>query len=78
MNINVTAFRGVYDAFDLSDGRVGAARIPGGGHRTRHGEEERHAGDAGAAHWRAPGGTANPRQPWPLHIAGQTPPSTIV
>ena len=25
LNINVTAFRGVYDAFDLSDGRVGAA-----------------------------------------------------
>jgi mannose-6-phosphate isomerase-like protein (cupin superfamily) len=25
MNINVTAFRGVYDAFDLGDGRVGAA-----------------------------------------------------
>jgi mannose-6-phosphate isomerase-like protein (cupin superfamily) len=24
MNINVTAFRGVYDAFDLGDGRVGA------------------------------------------------------
>ncbi len=24
MNINVTAFKGVYDAFDLSDGRVGA------------------------------------------------------
>ena len=28
MNINVTAFRGVYDAFDLSDGRVGAAVDP--------------------------------------------------
>jgi len=28
MNINVTAFRGVYDAFDLSDGRVGAALDP--------------------------------------------------
>jgi hypothetical protein len=26
MNINVTAFRGVYDAFDLGDGRVGARR----------------------------------------------------
>ena len=25
LNINVTAFRGVYDAFDLGDGRVGAA-----------------------------------------------------
>jgi hypothetical protein len=24
MNINVTAFKGVYDAFDLNDGRVGA------------------------------------------------------
>ena len=28
MNINVTAFRGVYDAFDLGDGRVGAALDP--------------------------------------------------
>ena len=28
MNINVTAFRGVYDAFDLSDGRVGAPLDP--------------------------------------------------
>jgi mannose-6-phosphate isomerase-like protein (cupin superfamily) len=28
MNINVTAFRGVYDAFDLNDGRVGAALDP--------------------------------------------------
>jgi mannose-6-phosphate isomerase-like protein (cupin superfamily) len=28
MNINVTAFRGVYDAFDLADGRVGAALDP--------------------------------------------------
>jgi len=28
MNINVTAFRGVYDAFDLSDGRVGATLDP--------------------------------------------------
>jgi hypothetical protein len=28
MNINVTAFRGVYDAFDLSDGRVDAALDP--------------------------------------------------
>src|SRR5262245_29410272 len=28
MNINVTAFRGVYDAFDLSDGRVGAQLDP--------------------------------------------------
>jgi mannose-6-phosphate isomerase-like protein (cupin superfamily) len=28
LNINVTAFRGVYDAFDLSDGRVGAALDP--------------------------------------------------
>ena len=28
MNINVTAFRGVYDAFDLGDGRVGAAIDP--------------------------------------------------
>lgn len=28
MNINVSAFRGVYDAFDLSDGRVGAALDP--------------------------------------------------
>jgi mannose-6-phosphate isomerase-like protein (cupin superfamily) len=28
MNINVTAFRGVYDAFDLGDGRVGAAVDP--------------------------------------------------
>ena len=28
MNINVTAFRGVYDAFDLSDGRVGASLDP--------------------------------------------------
>jgi mannose-6-phosphate isomerase-like protein (cupin superfamily) len=28
MNINVTAFRGVYDAFDLADGRVGAPIDP--------------------------------------------------
>ncbi len=28
MNINVTAFRGVYDAFDLRDGRVGAPLDP--------------------------------------------------
>jgi mannose-6-phosphate isomerase-like protein (cupin superfamily) len=28
MNINVTAFRGVYDAFDLGDGRVDAALDP--------------------------------------------------
>ena len=28
MNINVTAFRGVYDAFDLSDGRVGVPLDP--------------------------------------------------
>ena len=28
MNINVTAFRGIYDAFDLSDGRVGAPLDP--------------------------------------------------
>jgi mannose-6-phosphate isomerase-like protein (cupin superfamily) len=28
MNINVTAFRGQYDAFDLSDGRVGAPLDP--------------------------------------------------
>jgi mannose-6-phosphate isomerase-like protein (cupin superfamily) len=28
MNINVTAFRGVYDAFDLGDGRVGAPLDP--------------------------------------------------
>src|SRR6187401_1328711 len=28
MNINVTAFRGVYDAFDLGDSRVGAALDP--------------------------------------------------
>jgi mannose-6-phosphate isomerase-like protein (cupin superfamily) len=28
MNINVTAFRGVYDAFDLADGRVGATLDP--------------------------------------------------
>jgi mannose-6-phosphate isomerase-like protein (cupin superfamily) len=28
MNINVTAFRGVYDAFDLADGRVGAPLDP--------------------------------------------------
>jgi mannose-6-phosphate isomerase-like protein (cupin superfamily) len=28
MNINVTAFRGVYDAFDLSDGRVGVPIDP--------------------------------------------------
>jgi hypothetical protein len=28
MNINVTAFRGVYDAFDLGDGRVGASLDP--------------------------------------------------
>jgi mannose-6-phosphate isomerase-like protein (cupin superfamily) len=28
MNINVTAFRGVYDAFDLGDGRVGAPIEP--------------------------------------------------
>jgi mannose-6-phosphate isomerase-like protein (cupin superfamily) len=28
MNINVTAFRGMYDAFDLGDGRVGAALDP--------------------------------------------------
>jgi mannose-6-phosphate isomerase-like protein (cupin superfamily) len=28
MNINVTAFRGVYDAFDLHDGRVGATLDP--------------------------------------------------
>jgi mannose-6-phosphate isomerase-like protein (cupin superfamily) len=28
MNINVTAFRGVYDAFDLGDGRVGATLDP--------------------------------------------------
>ena len=28
MNINVTAFRGIYDAFDLGDGRVGAALDP--------------------------------------------------
>src|SRR5215467_11085528 len=28
MNINVTAFHGVYDAFDLGDGRVGAALDP--------------------------------------------------
>ena len=28
MNINVSASKGVYDAFDLSDGRVGAALDP--------------------------------------------------
>src|SRR4030095_9626539 len=28
MNINVTSFRGMYDAFDLSDGRVGAPLDP--------------------------------------------------
>ena len=28
MNINVTAFKGVYDAFDLNDGRVGATIEP--------------------------------------------------
>jgi mannose-6-phosphate isomerase-like protein (cupin superfamily) len=28
MNINVTAFRGIYDAFDLGDGRVGASIDP--------------------------------------------------
>src|SRR6478735_5966989 len=28
MNINVTAFRGIYDAFDLGDGRVGAPLDP--------------------------------------------------
>lgn len=28
LNINVTAFRGIYDAFDLGDGRVGAALDP--------------------------------------------------
>ena len=28
MNINVTAFKGVYDAFDLDDGRVGATLDP--------------------------------------------------
>ena len=28
MNINVTAFKGVYDAFDLNDGRVGAPLDP--------------------------------------------------
>ena len=28
MNINVTAFRGMYDAFDLGDGRVGAPIDP--------------------------------------------------
>jgi mannose-6-phosphate isomerase-like protein (cupin superfamily) len=28
MNINVTAFRGIYDAFDLGDGRVGAPLEP--------------------------------------------------
>ena len=28
MNINVTAFRGIYDAFDLSDGRVGVPLDP--------------------------------------------------
>src|SRR6187401_174425 len=28
LNINVASFRGVYDAFDLSDGRVGAALDP--------------------------------------------------
>ena len=28
MNINVTAFRGIYDAFDLHDGRVGATIDP--------------------------------------------------
>jgi len=28
MNINVTAYRGMYDAFDLGDGRVGAALDP--------------------------------------------------
>jgi mannose-6-phosphate isomerase-like protein (cupin superfamily) len=28
MNINVTSFRGIYDAFDLADGRVGAALDP--------------------------------------------------
>jgi mannose-6-phosphate isomerase-like protein (cupin superfamily) len=28
MNINVTAFRGIYDAFDLGDGRVGATLDP--------------------------------------------------
>ena len=28
MNINVTAFKGIYDAFDLHDGRGGAALDP--------------------------------------------------
>jgi hypothetical protein len=28
MNINVTSFRGIYDAFDLGDGRVGAPLDP--------------------------------------------------
>ena len=28
MNINVTAFKGIYDAFDLGDGRVGAVLDP--------------------------------------------------
>ena len=29
MNINVTSFRGIYDAFDLGDGRVGGEAGPG-------------------------------------------------
>ena len=39
MNINVTAFRGVYDAFDLGDGRVGAPLDPSPvhDHAARHG-----------------------------------------